>query len=457
MDSKIFISNTLSKKTEEFEPIVKGKVNFFVCGPTVYDFPHLGHAKTYTQFDFIVRYLRYRGFEVNYVQNITDIDDKIINRSIEKGVGWSDLAREFENVYIDDMKALGNDSVTKYARATDYIHEIVGQVKVLMDKGFAYQISDGIYYEVAKFAGYGKLSGRTELQAEDSISRIDENKEKRGWNDFCLWKISKEGEPFWETELGKGRPGWHIEDTAITETLFGPQYDIHGGAVDLIFPHHEAEISQIEAASGKSPMVKYWLHTGFLNIDSKKMSKSKGNFKTIREALAQYDFRVLRYLFLGSHYRSAMDFTDTILEQSKNSLKRIQEFVDKIDKSVENQDEKKVVEELKIKINKALGNDFDTPTAFATLFEFIRMQNTKGTAGKYVYDYFIELNGFLNILEFEKEEIPNEIKDLAKKRIEAKMNKDWVEADRLREEIKKEGYLVEDTKDDCKIKRIMLS
>lgn len=457
MDQKIFISNTLSKKTEEFEPIVKGKVNFFVCGPTVYDFPHLGHAKTYTQFDFIVRYLRYRGFEVNYVQNITDIDDKIINRSIEKGVRWSDLAREFENVYKKDMKALGNDSVTKYARATDYINEIVGQVKVLMDKGFAYQISDGIYYEVAKFAGYGKLSGRTELQAEDSISRIDENKEKRGWNDFCLWKISKEGEPFWETELGKGRPGWHIEDTAITETLFGPQYDIHGGAVDLIFPHHEAEISQIEAASGKSPMVKYWLHTGFLNIDSKKMSKSKGNFKTIREALAQYDFRVLRYLFLGSHYRSAMDFTDTILEQSKNSLKRIQEFVDKIDKSIENYDEKKVVEELRLKINKALGNDFDTPSAFAILFEFVRSQNTKGVSGKYIYDYFIELNGFLNILEFEKEEIPSEIIDLAKKRIEAKMNKNWNEADRLRELIKEKGYLVEDTKDDCKIKRIMLS
>ena len=457
MDQKIFISNTLSKKTEEFEPIVKGKVNFFVCGPTVYDFPHLGHAKTYTQFDFIVRYLRYRGFEVNYVQNITDIDDKIINRSIEKGVRWSDLAREFENVYKKDMKALGNDSVTKYARATDYINEIVGQVKVLMDKGFAYQISDGIYYEVAKFAGYGKLSGRTELQAEDSISRIDENKEKRGWNDFCLWKISKEGEPFWETELGKGRPGWHIEDTAITETLFGPQYDIHGGAIDLIFPHHEAEISQIEAASGKSPMVKYWLHTGFLNIDSKKMSKSKGNFKTIREALAQYDFRVLRYLFLGSHYRSAMDFTDTILEQSKNSLKRIQEFVDKIDKSIENYDEKKVVEELRLKINKALGNDFDTPSAFAILFEFVRSQNTKGVSGKYIYDYFIELNGFLNILEFEKEEIPSEIIDLAKKRIEAKMNKNWNEADRLRELIKKKGYLVEDTKDDCKIKRIMLS
>jgi len=457
MEQKIYLLNTLSKKKEEFIPIVDKKVNVFVCGPTVYDFPHLGHAKTSTQFDFIVKYLRYRGFDVMYVQNITDIDDKIINRSRERGVLWSNLAREFENIYIEDMKALGNDSVSKYARATDYIEEIVKQVKVLLEKGFAYRISDGIYYEVSKFTEYGKLSGRKELQANDSISRIDENKEKRGWNDFCLWKISKEGEPFWETELGKGRPGWHIEDTAITETLFGPQYDIHGGAVDLIFPHHEAEISQMEAASGKSPMVRYWLHTGFLNINSEKMSKSKGNFKTIRQALEQYNFRVLRFLFLSSHYRSTIDFTNTILEQSKNSLQRIQEFVNKIDKNYEDQDEKKVVEELRIKINNALGDDFDTPTAFAVLFEFIRSQNTKGVTGKYVYEYFIELNSFLNILEFKEEEIPQEIRDLAEKRLKAKLNKDWGEADRLREVIKEKGYLVEDTKNDCKIKRIMLS
>ncbi|HNY04184.1 MAG TPA: cysteine--tRNA ligase [Candidatus Woesebacteria bacterium] len=457
MDQKIYLYNTLTRKKEEFKPIQEGKVNFFVCGPTVYDYPHLGHAKTYTQFDFIVKYLRYRGYDVTYVQNITDIDDKIISRSKEKGIVWDKLAREFEAIYIEDMKALSNNSVTKYARATDYIKEIIKQVKVLMEKGFAYQISDGIYYEVAKFANYGKLSGRTESQAEDSVSRIDENKEKRGWNDFCLWKMSKEGEPFWETELGKGRPGWHIEDTAITETLFGPQYDIHGGAVDLIFPHHEAEISQIEAASGKSPMVRYWLHTGFLNIDSEKMSKSKGNFKTIREALKQYNFRVLRFLFLGSHYRSAMDFTDTILEQTKNSLKRIQDFIDKIDVSIDNLEEKRVVNELREKINLALGNDFDTPTAFADLFEFIRSQNTKGISGKYAYNYFVELNQFLDVFEFKKEEIPQEIRDLVKKRVKAKLNKDWAEADRLREEIKKEGYLVEDTKDDCKIKRIMLS
>jgi len=457
MDQKIYLSNTLTKKTEELKPIAEGKVNFFVCGPTVYDYPHLGHAKAYIQFDFIVKYLRYCGYEVNYIQNITDIDDKIINRAREKGVTWDQLAREFEAIYIEDMKALGNSSVTKYARATDYINEIVKQVKVLMEKGFAYQISDGVYYEVAKFADYGKLSGRTELQAEDSVSRVDENKEKRGWNDFCLWKFYKEGEPFWETELGKGRPGWHIEDTAITESIFGPQYDIHGGGVDLIFPHHEAEIAQMESASGLKPLVRYWLHIGFLNINSSKMSKSKGNFKTIRQALEQYNYRVLRFLFLGSHYRSAMDFTETILEQTKNSLKRIQDFIDKIDIRVDSLEEKRIVGELREKINLSLSNDFDTPTAFATLFEFIRSQNSKGVSGKFIYDYFVELNHFLDIFEFEKEEIPQEIKDLGQKRLEARAEKNWEMADKLREEIEKKGYLVEDRGNDCKIKRIMLS
>jgi len=318
-------------------------------------------------------------------------------------------------------------------------------------------LSDGVYYEVAKFADYGKLSGRTELQAEDSVSRVDENKEKRGWNDFCLWKFYKEGEPFWETELGKGRPGWHIEDTAITESIFGPQYDIHGGGVDLIFPHHEAEIAQMESASGLKPLVRYWLHIGFLNINSSKMSKSKGNFKTIRQALEQYNYRVLRFLFLGSHYRSAMDFTETILEQTKNSLKRIQDFIDKIDIRVDSLEEKRIVGELREKINLSLSNDFDTPTAFATLFEFIRSQNSKGVSGKFIYDYFVELNHFLDIFEFEKEEIPQEIKDLGQKRLEARAEKNWEMADKLREEIEKKGYLVEDRGNDCKIKRIMLS
>lgn len=450
---KIYLSNTLTKKKEEFIPINGNKVNFFVCGPTVYDYPHLGHAKAYTQFDFMVRYLRYRGYDVNYLQNITDIDDKIINRSFERGIAWDKLAREFETIFLEDMASLHINSVTKYARATDYIDQIVSQVKVLLEKGYAYRISDGIYFEVSKFSDYGKLSGRTEFKEEDGVSRIDENEEKRGWNDFCLWKLSKEGEPSWETELGTGRPGWHIEDTAITESIFGSQYDIHGGAVDLIFPHHEAEISQMEAASGKKPLVRYWLHVGFLNIDSKKMSKSKGNFKTIRQVLEKFDYKVIRFLFLSSYYRSPMDFSETILEQAKNSLRRMQEFVEKIDVNIDDSEEKRAVGELRKKVDIALGNDFDTPTAFAAIFEFIRAQNSKTVSGKYVKEYFIELNEFLDIFDFEKEVIPEEIIKLAEERLGAKNNKDWVESDRLRDEIIKNGYIVEDSEAGYNLKK----
>ncbi len=454
MDKKIFLSNTLTKKTEEFVPINGNKVNFFVCGPTVYDYPHLGHAKAYIQFDFIVRYLRNRGYDVTYLVNITDIDDKIISRSLEKGVSWEKLAMEFEAVFLEDMASLHVTSVSKYARATDYIDQIVNQVQVLLDKGFAYQIADGIYFEVSKFSEYGKLSGRTELQEEDAVSRVDENKEKRGWNDFCLWKISKEGEPFWETKLGKGRPGWHIEDTAITETFFGPQYDVHGGAVDLIFPHHEAEISQMEAASGLKPLVRYWLHVGFLNIDTKKMSKSRGNFKTIREVLKEFDYKVIRFLFLSSHYRSPMDFSVTTLDQAKSALRRMQDFVDKINKNLDNLDEKKAVLEMKEKMFLALNNDLDTPTALAILFEFIRSQNSLGVSGKYVYEFFNEINQFFDFFEFEKKDIPQKVLEIAEKRQQARKNKDWSESDKFREDILKEGYVVEDEAGGFKLRKL---
>jgi len=452
---KIF--NTLTRKKEEFIPIDGSKVNFFVCGPTVYDYAHIGHAKTYTQFDFIVKYLRYKGYRVDYLQNITDIDDKIIARARERGVEWKILAEEYEEYFKEDMMSLHNDAVTTFARATDYINQIVRQVKILINKGFAYQISDGIYFEVSKFKDYGQLSGRKELQENDAVSRIDQNEEKRAWNDFCLWKFSKEEEPFWDTEIGKGRPGWHIEDTAITETFFGPQYDIHGGAVDLIFPHHEAEISQMEAVSGKKPLVKYWMHTAFLNINSEKMSKSKGNFKIIRDLLANYDYRILRYFFLSSHYRSTIDFSETLVEGASNSLKRIQEFIYRIDRDFIDDNEKIRVEELKGKVESYLDDDFDSPRAVAELFEFIRKQNSLGKSGKYVYDFFIRINAFFDFLNFDEEEIPEEIKRLAEARNEAKRKKDWSEADRLRDEIKKMGYILEDKKDDCKIKKIMLS
>ena len=274
------IYNTLSRKKEIFKPRKEKQVNLFVCGPTVYDFSHLGHARTYIAFDVIVKYLRQNGYDVFYLQNITDIDDKIINKAKENNVTPEKLAFRFEKEYLDDIKSLKINGVTKYARATDHIEEIISQVERLIKKDCAYKIEDGIYYDISKFKGYGKLSKRTVLQAEDAVSRIDESKEKRNKGDFCLWKFSKSGEPNWQSPWGKGRPGWHIEDTAITEKYFGPQYDIHGGANELIFPHHEAEIAQMEVISGKSPLVKYWLHTGLLTIDRVKMAKLLGRWQT---------------------------------------------------------------------------------------------------------------------------------------------------------------------------------
>ncbi|PIV07539.1 cysteine--tRNA ligase [Candidatus Shapirobacteria bacterium CG03_land_8_20_14_0_80_35_14] len=451
------IYSTLTKTVEEFVPINGMNVNLFVCGPTVYDYPHLGHAKTYIQFDFVVRYLRWRGYDVTYLQNITDIDDKIINRANENGFKWNELSRKFEEIYIEDMKSLGNTSVNKYARATDYISQIVKQVQTLIDKGFAYKTTDGIYFEVAKFKDYGKLSKRTEVKENDSLSRIDEDKEKRGWNDFCLWKNYKEGEPFWETELGKGRPGWHIEDTAITETEFGPQYDIHGGAVDLIFPHHEAEISQMEAVSGKVPLVKYWMHTGFLNINSEKMSKSKENFTTIREALKQYDFRVIRYLFLNTHYRSEIDFSELTLIQAQNSVEKLNIFVNSIDKNFDDSEHTDLINKIKSEVIEALDNDFNAPIAWAAIYEGVRQFNIAGKLGKNVFRFFEELNSIFEVIDFSKLEVPEDILKLAKERTDAKSAKDWAKADELREKIKTLGYLVEDFKNDCKIRKLVLS
>ena len=272
----IKLHNTLTDQLEIFEPMKQGEVKMFVCGPTVYDYAHIGNAKTYTQFDVIARALTYLGYHVTYLQNITDIDDKIIERSFERGIDPDKLAQEYEGHYLVDMKRLNNTSVNKYARAHDYITQIVSQVERLKKLGFAYKISDGYYFDIKAFGSYGQLSGRDALKPGDAISRIDENPEKKNSGDFCLWKFKKENEPYWPSELGVGRPGWHIEDTAITETEFGPQYDIHGGAVDLIFPHHEAEIAQMEAVSGLKPFVKYWLHTGFLNIDSAKCRRVRG-------------------------------------------------------------------------------------------------------------------------------------------------------------------------------------
>lgn len=445
----VYLTNSLTRKKEKFEPVNGKKVNLFVCGPTVYDYSHLGHAKTYTQFDLLVRFLRYLGFEVFYLQNITDIDDKIIARAGEQKIDWKELSVKFERLYMEDMEKLNNVSVTKFARATDYIEQIVKQVKVLLDKGFAYKIDDGIYYEISKFPDYGKLSGRTELSKTDAVSRIDENSQKRGWNDFCLWKFSKPGEPIWQTEIGAGRPGWHIEDTAITETFFGPQYDIHGGAVDLIIPHHEAEIAQMEAASGKKPLVKYWVHTAFLMVDGRKMSKSLGNFYTINDVVKRgFDPLSLRYLVLSAQYRETLNFKWDALAGAQNALNKLKLQVSSLksqnDRTVLSEEKNEKIEEYRKQFVDALGDDLNSPKAIAILWEMLKSNIPSGDK----YDLALSFDEVLGLKLSEglKEvEIPDEIRRLMEEREELRKRKKFEESDKIRKQIEEAGFKVKDT------------
>ena len=361
---RLHVYNTLTNRVEPFTPLRPGHVNMFVCGPTVYDFSHLGHAKTYTQFDLVARYLRHIGLSVTYVQNITDIDDKIIDRARQSGRAPHVLAAAFEAAFREDMEALGISSVDTFARAHDFIPQIVDQVTRLIDRGHAYRLDDGWYFDLSTFAEYGKLSGRTSGMADDAVSRIDEHPGKRQPGDFVLWKFSKAGEPSWSTALGKGRPGWHIEDTAITESFFGPQYDLHGGAVDLIFPHHEAEIAQMECAAEVAPLARYWLHTGFLRVGGDKMAKSAANFTTIREAVGRNDFRTLRYAFLSTHYRSSMELTEETLFAARSARTRVEQFARSLGNDTAPDPR---LDELRACFFERMDDDFDTPGALALL------------------------------------------------------------------------------------------
>lgn len=417
-------------------PRNKKNVQLFVCGPTVYDYSHIGHARTYVAFDVIARYLRYKGYEVFYLQNITDIDDKIINRAREEGVGWKELADTYTNAYLADVHALRITSVNNYAPATQYIGAILRQIRTLIEKGYAYELNDGIYYDVSRFTDYGKLSGRTVDEAEDTVSRIDDVIGKRNKADFCLWKFLKPLEPYWESEFGRGRPGWHIEDTAITETEFGAQYDLHGGAQDLIFPHHEAEIAQMEAVSGKKPMVKYWLHTGFLNVRGRKMSKSLGNFITIQDALKKWDVDTLRFMLLSTHYRSPINYSEAAMAQAEDSVRYIR---DSAKTGTKNVDVTAWIE----KFVDAMDDDFNTPRVAALLLEMAKRINKTAERLSPAID---EIGAVLGIdFRVKERPLPPDVMALIKEREELRKQKRWAEADRIREEVKKRGVLLNDT------------
>lgn len=454
------LHNTLTKKVEDFVPREASKVNLFVCGPTVYDLSHLGHAKTYVQMDVLARVIKQNDYNLFYLQNITDIDDKIIVRSAEKKIDWQDLRSTYQDEYIKDMASLNNTSVTEYARATDYIDGIISQVTRLIDSEHAYTIEDdGIYFEISTFPDYGKLSGRSEIKKDDAQTRIDESENKRGWNDFCLWKFSKLGEPVWDAPFGAGRPGWHIEDTAITEHFFGPQYDIHGGAVDLIFPHHEAEITQMESISGLVPMVNYWVHTGFLTIDSEKMAKSAGNFYTIREVIEKgYDPLAIRLFMLQSHYRSAISFSFDNLDAAVNRLSNWRNIAALRHQTHDTlrDDDKKSTDERAVSLyataqalTEALNDDINTPAALTIIDDaFSRLANTRlddihQHALTQLLETIDEVLG-LNLIT-STPDISDDAKRLILERQHARDSKDWKKSDELRDALLKQNITIRDT------------
>jgi len=462
------VYNTLSKKLEEFKPLEDNLVKIYVCGPTVYDYTHIGHARTYISFDVIVRYLKYKGYNVKYVVNITDIDDKIIRRARELGISPQELARKFEKEFFEDMEALGLLKADYYPRVTDHIEDIIKVVEKLIEKGYAYVVNGNVYYDVTKFPDYGKLSGQT-LDQIKAGARIEPDLNKKHPADFALWKKAKEGEPYWNSPWGPGRPGWHIECTVMSMKYLGEQIDIHGGGTDLIFPHHENEIAQSEAYSGKKPFVKYWLHTGYLMIKGEKMSKSLGNIIPVKDFLSKYEPDVLRLLVLSAHYRSPINFTWEKAEQAKSSLERIKRTIERLRRimtyeklHIENLslDEKEVYErvcELRRKFEEAMDEDFNTPKALAEIFEFISYINRKinenkvpGPLARYVHDVLMELLNVFGLLQkFEITGVSAEVKPfielLVKIRDKARKRKDWETADYIRDELRKLGVILEDT------------
>jgi cysteinyl-tRNA synthetase len=462
MSLKIY--NTLSRKKEEFIPMKKNRVHMFVCGITPYDSPHIGNLRSFLNYDLIARYLRFLGYDLFYLQNITDIDDKIIKRAKEKDITFKKLSNEYFKELKEILKKLNINSVDKYAKATAHIPDIIKQIQTLLKKGYAYQNDGTVFFDVTKFKDYGKLSGQNLKKLQRAERNIEEDENKKHPYDFALWKAKKIGEPFWRSPFGPGRPGWHIEDTAITEHYFGKQYDIHGGGMDLIFPHHECEIAQQEAASGKKPFVRYWMHSGFINVNGEKMSKSLGNFVTAKEITEKFNPETIRFALLSIHYRSPADFSENMLMQAKNTVQKISDFSYRLKyaKTKDLKEDKKIkkfVEKFFLEMN----NDFNTPQALASLFELIKYSNylmDKNLLSKpdkkdisLFFKNFEKIFG-IKIDSNTKTKTTKDIEKLLKSRENFRKNKQWQEADKIRDMLLTRGYVIEDTPEGQKIKFI---
>ena len=464
------IYNSMTRKKETFKPIHEGKVGIYACGPTVYNYFHIGNARPFITFDVLRRQLEREGYDVTFVQNFTDIDDKMIKRANEEGITVSELADRFINEYYKDAGALGIRPATFHPRATEHIPEIISLITRLIENGHAYATPSGdVYYRVSAFPGYGKLSGQNMEDRETGASeRLNVETEKESPEDFTLWKSKKPGEPFWESPWGEGRPGWHIECSAMSMKYLGETFDIHCGGKDLLFPHHENEIAQSEGATGKK-YVNYWMHNGFINVDNQKMSKSLNNFFTVRDIAKEYDLEAVRMFMLSAHYRSPINFSRDQIEAANASLNRLYTARNMMLFQAENGEdrelneaEKAFVERLKDyekRFDEAMDDDMNTADALGAIFELVRDANvslSQGASRKAAQKAMKSLEAIcdvLGILAKKEEDLPDEIAAMVKERAEARKNKNWAKSDELRDRIISAGYILEDTKQGQKVRK----
>jgi len=447
--------NTLTRKKEVFKPIKKGEVGMYSCGPTVYDYPHVGNLRAFLFSDLLKRWLIFKGFKVKQVMNITDIDDRLIEKSEGDMKKLKEITLKYEKAFKENLKELNIIPATYYPRATEHINEIIEIVKKLEKNKKAYKTSDGIYFSIKKSKNYGKLAN---LKSEGLMegTRVNTDKyDKTNAQDFALWKFwqEKDGSIFWDSEIGKGRPGWHIECSAMSSKYLGKQFDIHTGGIDLIFPHHTNEIAQSEGATGKK-FVNYWIHNNFIMVDGKKMSKSLGNFYVLQDLLNKgWSLNVIRYLLLSSHYRQELNITDDLLKASDFAVKRIFEFLDNSRDKKDNKEIEKEIKKARKEFEKIMDDDLNITGALAPIFIFIREANKLG-AGNKAYNFIKDISDNVLGLKKEENEIPIEVEKLAKEREEARKIKDWKKSDKLRDKLKSLGWEVADIQEGYKLKKI---